>query len=136
MTDPIDDTQPHPPTGANADADPAPTPTPTTSTEADAPPPTPDEGPALRADPDRPADSGWREPPWFPPGDGRRRDRDRRPGVVATVVGLVLIAIGAYYFLDRTLNIDMPRIQWGSLWPIVLIVIGILVLLRSFQRRA
>ncbi|MEA2549586.1 MAG: hypothetical protein QOE42_2184, partial [Chloroflexota bacterium] len=77
------------------------------------------------------ADSGWREPAWFPPRDRR----DRRPGVVAIVVGLALIAVGLYYFLDRTLGLDMPAIQWSSLWPIILIVIGGLILLRSFQRR-
>ncbi len=54
----------------------------------------------------------------------------------AIVVGLVMIAIGGYYFLDRTLGITMPRIQWGSLWPIVLIVVGGLIIVRSFQRKA
>ena len=39
-------------------------------------------------------------------------------------------------FLDRTLGVAMPRIQWSSLWPVVLIVLGVLVLLRSFQRNA
>ena len=124
MTDPIDDTQPHP----SADSGSAPD---------SGPPLRADPDPPLRADPDRPADSGWREPPWIPARDSEgHRDRDRRPSAAAMVVGLVLIAIGAYAFLDRTLGIAMPRIQWGSLWPVILIVIGILVLLRSFQRRA
>ena len=149
MTDPTDDTQAHPNAGPDGDPGPAPITPPAAGPATDEapspaadppraadPPPAADPQPPLRADPDRPADSGWREPPWFPPGDGRRRERDRRPGPVAMVVGLVLIAVGAYYFLDRTLNIDMPRIQWAGLWPIVLIVLGILVLVRSFQRKA
>ena len=128
MTDPTDDTQSQP------GADSGPTAAPATAPE---PPPGGGPGPTLRADPDRPADSGWREPAWFPPSDrDRRRDRDRRSGTFAIVVGLVMIAVGAYYFLDRTLGIAMPRIQWGSLWPIVLIVVGGLILVRSFQRKA
>jgi hypothetical protein len=55
---------------------------------------------------------------------------------VAIVFGLVLIAVGAWYFLDRTLGIAMPRIQWSTIWPVILIVIGGLILVRSFQRKA
>jgi hypothetical protein len=129
MTDPTDDTDRHPipdPTGASGvpDAPPA-----TTSQ------PPPAAEPPLRADPDRPADSGWREPAWFPPRDPAR-GRDRRSNTVAIVIGLVLIGIGAWYFLDRTLGIAMPRISWSSVWPIILIVIGGLILVRSFQRKA
>ena len=126
MTDPIDDTQPH------ATTDPA-TPLP----PAPASPPSPAEPtalpaePPLRADPDRPADPGWREPAWFPP-----RERERRPSLAAVVFGIALIAIGLWFFLDRTLGVDLPRVQWGTIWPVILIVIGGLILLRSFQRRA
>jgi hypothetical protein len=151
MTDPIDDTQPRASTnsGAGAGADEAAaartdeTPGASTNEAAaagtdeapDAGAPASvgagDPGPTMRADPDRPADSGWREPPWFPP-----RDRDRRPSPIAIVIGLVLIAIGLYYFLDRTLGIALPGIQWSSVWPIILIVLGGLILVRSFQRKS
>jgi LiaI-LiaF-like transmembrane region len=127
MTDPIDQTQPHEP-GVSQGA-PAPAPAPAATTN-----PTSDPVHPLRVDPDRPADSGWREPAWFPPRN--RHDRDRRPSTFAVVVGLILIAIGGYSFLDRTLGIAMPRIQWSSAWPVILIVIGGLILLRSFQRKA
>ena len=140
MTNPIDDTQPHRSgdPGPTADEAQAPDPTgpaadPATHGAEDTAgsPPASGSGPSLRADPDRPADSGWREPPWFPP-----RERDRRPSAFALVVGLVLIAIGAYYFIDRTLGIALPSIQWSSVWPIILIVIGGLILVRSFQRKS
>ena len=49
--------------------------------------------------------------------------------------GLIILAVGVYYFLDRTLGIAMPQIQWGSLWPVLLIVLGGLILLRSIERR-
>ena len=89
--------------------------------------------PPLRADPDRPADSGWREPPWIP---GQARARDHRPNAAAIVVGLILVGLGAYWFLDQTLGIAMPRISWGGVWPVILIVIGGLILIRSLDRRS
>lgn len=125
MTDATDDPRPQP----GADSGPAAA-APEAATDGGS-------GPSLRANPDRPADSGWREPAWFPPrDDDRRRHRDRRSGTVGIVVGVILIAIGGYYFLDRTLGIAMPRIQWGRLWPILLIVVGGLIIIRSFQRKA
>lgn len=146
----MDDTQPHaadrpadrptdrPATSAPGAANPsepepaASTPPPPSSAPSAEPASGPGPGPMLRVDPDRPADSGWREPAWMPPRD---RDRDRRPSTVAIVVGLVLIGLGVWFFLDRTLGYDLPRIQWSSVWPIILIVVGGLILLRSIQRR-
>ncbi|HYX12296.1 MAG TPA: hypothetical protein VE817_09945 [Candidatus Acidoferrum sp.] len=95
----------------------------------------PPADPPLRVDPDRPSDSTWREPAWFPPRDRLRRG-DRRPSPFALVIGLIFIVVGLYYFLDRTLGIVLPRIQWANVWPIALIVLGGLILIRSFQRRA
>jgi hypothetical protein len=95
--------------------------------------------PPLVADPNRPV-SDWREPPWFPAADDRDRDRarrarDRGPGLGAIVVGLGLVAIGIWYFLDRTLGIAMPEIRWGSLWPLLLIVLGLVIVVRALGRR-
>jgi hypothetical protein len=152
MTDPIDDTQPRPGTDTGADIDqPARSDLGADSSQATDHRPAAgtdgapgagaaathgaDPGHSLRADPDRPADSGWREPPWFPPRD-RDPERDRRPSPIAIVIGLVLIAIGLYYFLDRTLGVALPAIQWSSVWPIILIVLGGLILVRSFQRKS
>jgi hypothetical protein len=135
MTDPTDETQPHP--IANPGESPVPespaspiAPPPPGASSADAPPPSP--APPLRAKPDRAAASDWREPPWFPP---RERPRDRGPSLVAIVVGLSLLAVGIYYFLDRTLGLDIPAIRWSSVWPIVLIVFGGLIVLRALRRR-
>ena len=124
-----DETQPHPASDRAATA-PAPSPA-----RADGPAPAPADRPRpnLRADPSRPADSGWREPAWFPPKD---RERERRSNPVAIAIGLGMIALGVYFFIDRTLGIALPRIQWGAIWPIALIVIGGIVLLRSVNRRS
>lgn len=132
MTDPTND---QPATQAATQA-PGTTPppeatTPPSSATAPQPPPSPNGDPPLQANPDRPADSGWREPPWIP-----RRDRRQRPSSpAAIVVGLILIAVGLWYFVDRTLGIALPRVSWSSLWPLILIVIGAVVLVRSFERR-
>lgn len=90
----------------------------------------PGGAPPLRADPNRPADSGWREPPWFPP-----RGRTRGPSLATIVVGLVILAIGLYYLLDVTFGLNVPQITWGTLWPVILIVIGGLIVLRAASRR-
>jgi hypothetical protein len=143
MTDP-DETQPHtlgdpppdpaaqtPPTRPAAGMPPGPSGAPPYEPPT-APLPPPSDRP-LRVNPDRPADPGWREPPWIP---ARTRSRDRRPNLAALVVGLVLIGLGLYWFVDRTLGIALPRISLGSLWPIALIVIGGLILFRSLDRRS
>jgi hypothetical protein len=95
--------------------------------------PTADGAPSSPPPPDRPPSTEWREPPWFPPRDGDRRER--RANMGAIVIGLIILAVGIYYLLDRTLGIAMPRIQWGRIWPIFLIVLGGLILIRSIQRR-
>lgn len=132
-----DETQPHP----LPDAEPTPSPRPDVAPEPPAvatEPPEPGRPPdgrpdqRLRADPARPSDTAWREPAWFPPKD---QDRRQRASPVAIVVGLALIAVGLYFFVDRTLGIALPRIQWSAIWPVALIVIGGLVLLRSVSRR-
>jgi hypothetical protein len=100
------------------------------------PPPSPADPaapPPPAGDPAAPKSTDWREPPWFPPRDKDRRER--KSNIVAIVVGLVILAVGVYYFIDRTLGVAMPRIQWGSLWPVLLIVLGGVVLLRSIDRR-
>ena len=43
--------------------------------------------------------------------------------------GLIVIAIGLWFFLDRTLGFDLPDIDWGGLWPLILIAIGAWILL-------
>jgi hypothetical protein len=76
--------------------------------------------PAEPSPPDRGVD-------WRPP-------RSRESNVASMVVGLILLAIGVWYLLDQTLGIRMPRIDWGDIWPIFLIGIGAIVLIRSARR--
>jgi hypothetical protein len=53
----------------------------------------------------------------------------------AVIWGLILLAVGGWFFLDQTLGLDMPSIDWGSLWPVILIVIGGVVIFQGLGRR-
>jgi hypothetical protein len=67
--------------------------------------------------------------------ENRPQPRDPDPGRIATVVfGLIVIAIGLWFFLDRTLGFDLPDIDWGGLWPLILIGIGAWILLGAGRR--
>jgi hypothetical protein len=55
---------------------------------------------------------------------------------MATVIfGLILVAIGLWFFADQTLGIEMPRLRWSELWPVLLILLGAWILLSSIRRR-
>ena len=83
--------------------------------------------PTEPTEPSEPQAQG-RSTTWRPP-------RERDSNVAAIVVGLILVAIGGWYFLEQTLGIRMPRISWRDIWPVVLIVLGVFVIVRSMTRR-
>jgi hypothetical protein len=51
------------------------------------------------------------------------------------VWGLILIAVGAWFFLDQTLGLEMPDVDWSSVWPVILIVVGAVVIIQGTGRR-
>ena len=63
------------------------------------------------------------------------------PGVVAAgdtlarVWGLIVLAVGVWFFADITLQLDMPSIAWRDLWPLAQIVLGVAVLVRALATR-
>ena len=60
-----------------------------------------------------------------------------RAGDTAGIIwGVILLAVGLWFLADVTLGLDMPSIAWRDLWPIALIGVGLLVLLRGMSRRA
>ena len=67
-------------------------------------------------------------PPWQPP-------RQRGTNVASILVGLVFLGIGIWYFLDTTLGLTMPDIEWDNLWPILLIAIGGVIVFRAATDR-
>ena len=65
------------------------------------------------------------------------RTRDRDPGRWGTVIfGVILVAVGLWFFADQTLGLDMPRLRWSELWPIFIIVLGGWIVLGSMRRES
>ncbi len=50
--------------------------------------------------------------------------------------GLILLALGLWFLADITLGMNLPRVPWGDLWPLALILIGLVVAARGMTRRA
>jgi phage shock protein PspC (stress-responsive transcriptional regulator) len=44
--------------------------------------------------------------------------------------GIILITIGSIFLIDRF----VPRIDFGDLWPLILVVIGAILIINSFQK--
>ena len=66
----------------------------------------------------------------------RDRERPRRRGDMGSIVwGLILIVVGAWFFLDQTLGFEMPDVDWSSVWPVILIVVGAVVIVQGTGRR-
>lgn len=49
--------------------------------------------------------------------------------------GLVLIAVGLWFFGQVTLGLDLPSLDWNLAWPIVLILVGGTILVSGLARR-
>jgi Domain of unknown function (DUF5668) len=72
-------------------------------------------------------------PPAVPP---TWRSSGNDPGRASTIVfGVILLAIGLWFFADQTLGLDMPRLSWSQLWPILLIGFGAWIAIGSMRRR-
>jgi tellurite resistance protein TehA-like permease len=54
---------------------------------------------------------------------------------VSLFFGVIILIIGLWYFATRTLGLDLPDFDWGNLWPVILIAVGILIVYRSMERR-
>ena len=48
--------------------------------------------------------------------------------------GTVLLAAGLWLFAAITLGLSLPRLAWGDLWPLILILMGGLILVRGLAR--
>ncbi len=66
-------------------------------------------------------------PAWQPPPADSGRN-------ASLILGLIILVIGGWFFATRTLGLDLPRLDWGQAWPILLIGLGLWVVWRSMQR--
>ena len=57
-------------------------------------------------------------------------ERRRGSGGGAMVFGLILIGLGAYFLIDEYL----PQVDVNALWPVGLVVLGIVLLFSSLRR--
>jgi hypothetical protein len=51
------------------------------------------------------------------------------------VLGIVILAVGIWYFADRTLGLDLPRLEWDQLWPLALVALGLWIIAGPYLRR-
>lgn len=71
-----------------------------------------------------------------PPADAARPPAfEQRVEGFGRVWGLLLLAVGLWFFADITLGLDMPAVAWRDLWPVALIVVGLAVVLRGLAIR-
>ncbi len=49
--------------------------------------------------------------------------------------GVVLIVVGLWLLAEVSLGLDLPGIDWGLAWPVVLMALGGLVILSAALRR-
>lgn len=61
--------------------------------------------------------------------------RRRRSDIGALVFGAILIFIGGYYLLTTTFGVDLPELDWDMFWPVLVIGLGVIVLVRAVQDR-
>ncbi len=59
----------------------------------------------------------------------------RAADTASRIWGLIVLGIGLWFFADVTLGYDMPSVAWRDLWPIALIAIGLVVVIRGMTRR-
>jgi TRAP-type C4-dicarboxylate transport system permease small subunit len=59
----------------------------------------------------------------------------RKVDIAALIFGGALLLVGGYYLLVNTFGVDLPELDWDQIWPIALVVLGLVILLRAVQSR-
>lgn len=50
----------------------------------------------------------------------------------ALIFGVIILVIGGYLLLKDTFKVNLPDISWDMAWPVILIALGAVVLIRAF----
>lgn len=58
----------------------------------------------------------------------------RRVDLFGVVLGVILLFVGGWYFLDNTLGLNIGEIDGDKIWPILVIALGGGILLRAWRR--
>jgi hypothetical protein len=59
----------------------------------------------------------------------------RRAGDRAALIwGSILLVVGLWFFADVTLGLDVPVMPWADIWPLGLVVLGVLIVMRGMGR--
>lgn len=69
-------------------------------------------------------------PPAIPPEPPSGPPAAEGPRYGSIIVGLVILAVGLWYFADRTLGLALPRLEADQLWPIAVIALGAWLIVR------
>ncbi|MFN8631715.1 MAG: DUF5668 domain-containing protein [Chloroflexota bacterium] len=59
------------------------------------------------------------------------RETRRIPDWGSIVFGILIIVIGAYVLFKDTLGLALPDVKGDAVWPLILIAVGAVVLLRT-----
>ena len=72
-------------------------------------------------------------PPAIPPEPPSRTPVAEGPRYGSIILGLVILAVGLWYFGDRTLGLELPRLEADQLWPIAVIGLGVWLIVRPHR---
>jgi len=107
------------PTSRYTTPDPAGTAPPEQPSPASTPPPPVQPAPTPPPPPPAPT---WRPPP---------ADRGRSASLI---FGVIILVIGLWFFASKTLGLDLPDIEWSTLWPLLLIGFGAWIVFGALRR--
>ncbi|HEX6140685.1 MAG TPA: DUF5668 domain-containing protein [Candidatus Limnocylindria bacterium] len=60
----------------------------------------------------------------------------RSPGWGGVAFALLLIGVGGWYLLRNTFGLDLPELDGETVWPILVVLLGVAILVRAMGRRS
>jgi hypothetical protein len=62
-------------------------------------------------------------------------ERLRGLDVGGLLIGLIILGVGVYYFVNQTLGIDIPKLDWDRVWPLFVIALGAGIVLSNWFKK-
>ena len=115
--------------GGVTDAETTRTPSPSPGDEPVGQPETPAAQPAIASSTPSPPPHPAQPQAWRPPVSDSGRN-------ASLIFGAIILILGVWFFATNTLGLDLPDLDWGQLWPIILIAIGGWIVLTAMRQRA